>query len=50
MKNNIKLQSFEFKKNKVKKIPYLFAKKNNLIAIDEKNEKIIVAISDICVK
>nr|NGX44411.1 Type II secretion system protein E [Candidatus Anoxychlamydiales bacterium] len=47
MKNNIKLQDFEFIKNKVKKIPYLFAKKNNLIAIDEKNEKIIVAISDI---
>ncbi|NGX33089.1 MAG: Type II secretion system protein E [Candidatus Anoxychlamydiales bacterium] len=47
MKNNINIQSFEFIKNKVKKIPYLFAKKNNLIAIDEKNEKIIVAISDI---
>ncbi|NGX34560.1 MAG: Type II secretion system protein E [Candidatus Anoxychlamydiales bacterium] len=47
MKNNIKLQNFEFIKNKVKKIPYLFAKKNNLIAIDEKREKIIVAINDI---
>ena len=41
-----KLQSYDFIKNKVKKIPYLFAKKNSVIAIDEKSSKIIVAISD----
>lgn len=46
MKNMNKLQNFEFIKNKVKKIPYLFAKKNSVIAIEEKNLKIIVAISD----
>ncbi len=47
MKNAIKnLQNYEFIKNKIKKIPYLFAKKNNLIAIDEKKERLIVAISD----
>lgn len=50
MKNNQKqlekLEDFYFVKNKIKKIPYLFCKKNTLIAIDEKNGKFFVAISD----
>jgi general secretion pathway protein E len=49
MKNkqkNIEILDFEFIKNKTKKIPYHFAKKNNLIPIEEKNGKIFVAISD----
>jgi general secretion pathway protein E len=41
-----KIENFDFIKNKVKKIPYVFAKKNSLIAIDEKNGKFFVAISD----
>ncbi|MFA6119647.1 MAG: GspE/PulE family protein [Parachlamydiales bacterium] len=49
MKNKQKtvLQDFDFIKNKTKKIPYLFAKKNNLIPIEETEEKIVVAISDL---
>lgn len=41
-----KLEDFNFIKNKIKKIPYLFAKKNSLIALDESNSKLFIAISD----
>jgi len=41
-----KLEDFYFIKNKIKKIPYLFAKKNNLIALDEKNGKLFIALND----
>ncbi len=41
-----KLEDFYFIKNKIKKIPYLFAKKNNLIALDENSGKFLVATSD----
>jgi general secretion pathway protein E len=40
------LLDFYFIKNKIKKIPYLFAKKNNLIALYENENKFFVAISD----
>ncbi|NGX28679.1 MAG: Type II secretion system protein E [Candidatus Anoxychlamydiales bacterium] len=46
-KNPLKLHDFDFIKNRIKKIPYLFAKENNLIALEEKNGKILVAISDL---
>ena len=46
-KSSMKLNDFNFIKNKIKKIPYLFAKENNVIALDEKNNKILVAISDL---
>lgn len=42
-----KLEDFNFVKNKIKKIPYLLAKKNNLIALDENASKLFVAISDL---
>lgn len=46
MKIKEKLEDFNFVKNKIKKIPYLLAKKNNLIALDESTNKLVVAISD----
>lgn len=49
MKNKIKnahILDFDFVKNKIKKVPYFFAKKNSLIPIDEKDSKIFVAITD----
>lgn len=46
MKTKERLEDFYFIKNKIKKIPYLLAKKNNLIALEEQNGKLFIAISD----
>jgi len=45
-KNYMSLLDFDFIKNKIKRIPYLFAKNNSLIPIEENNKKVLIAVSD----
>jgi general secretion pathway protein E len=47
MKTEKNILDFEFIKKKIQKISYSFVKKHNVIALCEKNEKLIIATDDI---